>query len=186
MQAIILICLVCWSLINPTANLALVISIGLIIAIASATQDITVDALRIEQIGENEGKSMQAGAAMAVVGWWTGYKLGGVVALKAAEIFQNMGFENYWQITFLILGVIIIACNIGLMFINENLSTDRNSSQKQREKLIEQKLGASNIITKSVAWITGTVIGPISSFFKKNGFNIALAILAFIFLFLIG
>ena len=74
-----------WSLINPTANLTLVISIGLIIAIASATQDITVDALRIEQIGENEGKSMQAGAAIAVVGWWTGYKLGGVVSLSAAE-----------------------------------------------------------------------------------------------------
>ena len=186
MQAIILICLVCWSLINPTANLALVISIGLIIAIASATQDITVDALRIEQIGEHEGKSMQAGAAMAVVGWWTGYKLGGVVALNAAEFFQEIGFENYWQITFLILGIIIIACNIGLMFINETLSTDRNSSQKLREKLIEQKLGVSNIITKSAAWILGTVVGPVSSFFKKNGFNIALAILAFIFLFKIG
>ena len=186
MQAIILICLVCWSLINPTANLALVISIGLIIAIASATQDITVDALRIEQIGEHEGKSMQAGAAMAVVGWWTGYKLGGVVALNAAEFFQEIGFENYWQITFLILGIIIIACNIGLMFINETLSTDRNSSQKLREKLIEQKLGVSNIITKSAAWIAGTVVGPVSSFFKKNGFNIAVAILAFIFLFKIG
>ena len=54
MQTIILLSLVCWSVINPTANLALVISVGLIIAIASATQDITVDALRIEQIGENE------------------------------------------------------------------------------------------------------------------------------------
>ena len=85
MQTIILISLILWSLINPTTNLALVISIGLVIAIASATQDITVDALRIEQIGENEGKSMQAGAAMAVVGWWTGYKLGGVVALNTAE-----------------------------------------------------------------------------------------------------
>ena len=53
-------------LINPTTNLALVITIGLIIAIAS-TKDITVDALRIEQIGEHEGKPMQAGAAMAVV-----------------------------------------------------------------------------------------------------------------------
>jgi PAT family beta-lactamase induction signal transducer AmpG len=186
MQAIILICLVCWSLINPTANLGLVISIGLIIAIASATQDITVDALRIEQIGEHEGKSMQAGAAMAVVGWWTGYKLGGVVALNAAELFQEMGFENYWQITFLILGIVIIACNIGLMFINETQSTDRNSSQKQTEKLIKQKLGSSNIITKSAAWITGTLVGPVSSFFKKNGFNIALSILAFIFLFKIG
>ena len=72
------------------------------------------------------------------------------------------------------------------MFINEAQSTDRSSSQEQTDKLIEQKLGASNIITKSVAWITGTVVGPVSSFFKKNGFNIALAILAFIFLFKIG
>ena len=186
MQIIILICLICWSLINPTANLALVISIGLIIAIASATQDITVDALRIEQIGEHEGKSMQAGAAMAVVGWWTGYKLGGVVALNAAEFFQKLGFLNYWQITFLILGIIIIACNIGLMFIKEVQSFDRSSVQKQTDALIEKKLGSSNIITKSIAWITGTVAGPITSFFKKNGFNIALAILAFIFLFKIG
>ena len=187
MQAIILICLICWSFINPTTNLALVISIGLIIAIASATQDITVDALRIEQIGEHEGKSMQAGAAMAVVGWWTGYKLGGVVALNTAEFFQKIGFENYWQITFLILGIIIIGCNIGLMFIKEMQSVDRSSSQKQTDKLIEQKLGgSSNIIIKSTAWIAGTMVGPVTSFFKKNGFNIALSILAFIFLFKIG
>ena len=186
MQAIILICLICWSALNPTANLALVISIGLIIAIASATQDITVDALRIEQIGEHEGKSMQAGAAMAVVGWWTGYKLGGVAALYSAEFFQKIGFENYWQITFLILGILVIACNIGLMFINESDDKHRKSSQVKTEKLIEQKLGSSNIITKSAAWIAGTVTGPIMSFFKKNGFNIALAILAFIFLFKIG
>jgi len=186
MQAIILICLICWSALNPTANLALVISIGLIIAIASATQDITVDALRIEQIGEHEGKSMQAGAAIAVVGWWTGYKLGGVAALYSAQFFQKIGFENYWQITFLILGILVIACNIGLMFINESDDKHRRSSQVKTEKLIEQKLGSSNIITKSAAWIAGTLTGPIVSFFKKNGFNIALAILAFIFLFKIG
>ena len=186
MQTIILISLIFWSLIDPSTNLALVISVGLIIAIASATQDITVDALRIEQIGENEGKSMQAGAAMAVVGWWTGYKLGGVVALTSAEFFQNFGFENYWQVTFLVLGAVIIACNIGLMFVNEALQTDRSETQKRTDKMIEDKLGASNFLTKTIAWLTGTVAGPIISFFKKNGFNIALAILAFIFLFKIG
>ena len=186
MQTIILISLVCWSLINPTANLALVISIGLIIAIASATQDITVDALRIEQIGEHEGKSMQAGAAMAVVGWWTGYKLGGVVALNSAEYFQQLGFENYWQFTFLVLGIIIIFCNIGLLFVNETQSTDKIEKQRETDKMIEDQLGSSNIMTKVFAWLTSTVIGPVISFFKKNGFNIALAILSFIFLFKIG
>ena len=186
MQIIILISLICWSVINPTANLALVISIGLIIAIASATQDITVDALRIEQIGKDEGKSMQAGAAMAVVGWWTGYKLGGVIALNAAEFFQNLGFENYWQITFLILGIVIILCNIGLMFVHEPQPTERQESQRQTDQMIEAKLGNSNIATKSIAWISGTIGGPIISFFKKNGFKIALGILGFVFLFKIG
>mgnify|MGYP001479423200 FL=1 len=186
MQIIILISLVCWSFVNPTANLALVISIGLIIAIASATQDITVDALRIEQIGKDEGKSMQAGAAMAVVGWWTGYKLGGVIALNAAEYFQKAGFENYWQITFLVLGIVVIACNIGLMFVHEEQSTERKEAQKQTDQIIEEKLGSSNLAIKSVTWISSTIAGPIISFFKKNGFKIALGILGFVFLFKIG
>jgi len=186
MQFLILISLVFWSTIDPTANLWGVIAIGLVIAIASATQDITVDALRIEQIGENEGRSMQAGAAMAVVGWWTGYKLGGVVALNAAEYFQNAGIENYWQTTFLVLGVIVIICNIGLMFVHESQPTERQMAQQQTDRMIEEKLGSSGIITKIIAWISGTIAGPILSFFKRNGFKIALYILGFVFLFKIG
>ena len=87
-------------MLDPTKNLALVITVGLIIAVASATQDITVDALRIEQIGKMKASQCKLGAAIAVVGWWTGYKLGGVIALNSAEYFQNVGFENYWQLLF--------------------------------------------------------------------------------------
>jgi len=186
MQIAILLCLVVWSYINPTENLALLITVGLIIAIASATQDITVDALRIEQISENEGKSMAAGAAIAVVGWWTGYKLGGVIALFTAEYFEKMGVVNYWQVTFLILGIVVILMNIGLMFVHEPIETDRQSKQKETDQIIEGKLGSSNIITNFIAWITGTIGGPIISFFKKNGFAIAVGILGFVFLFKIG
>ncbi len=186
MQIIILFSLILWSVINPTENLALVISIGLIIAIASATQDITVDALRIEQIGENEGKSMAAGAAMAVVGWWTGYKLGGVLSLFSAEILQNLGFKNYWQLTFLILGILIIVMNICLMFINEKNSDERRNKQIENDKLILGKLGNKNLLNQFLAWIGGTISGPIISFFKKNGFSIAIGILGFVFLFKVG
>ena len=181
MQLIILLSLVVWSIINPTENLALLISVGLVIAIASATQDITVDALRIEQINENEGKSMAAGAAMAVVGWWTGYKLGGVVALFTAEFFENLGIANYWQTTFLVLGILIILMNIGLMFVHEPIETDRQAKQKETDKLIKGKLGSSNFITNFIAYITGTIGGPVISFFKKNGFAIAAGILDLFF-----
>ena len=186
MQSLILICLVLWSILNPTQNLAMVITVGLFIAIASATQDITVDALRIEQIGEREGKSMAAGAAMAVVGWWSGYKLGGVISLFSAEYLQNLGFENYWQLTFLILGVLVILMNIGLMFISEGGSEERKKKQKEDDMLISNKFNSKNIFTDLLTWIGGTVSGPIVSFFKKNGFKIALAILGFVFLFKVG
>jgi PAT family beta-lactamase induction signal transducer AmpG len=186
MQITILICLATWSVINPTENLTLLITVGLIIAIASATQDITVDALRIEQIGENESKSMAAGAAMAVVGWWSGYKLGGAIALFTAQYFENIGLTNYWQITFLILGIVVILMNIGLMFVHEPISVHRKIIQEETDKLIENKLGSQNIITKLIAWISGTLGGPIISFFKKNGFSIAIGILGFVFLFKIG
>ena len=186
MQIIILISLVTWSLINPSENLSLLISVGLIIAIASATQDIAVDALRIEQIGENESKSMAAGAAITVVGWWSGYKLGGVIALFTAEYFEKIGLVNYWQITFLVLGIIIILMNIGLMFVHEPISSERKKKQKKTDKLIESKIGSKNILTKIISWISGTLGGPIISFFKKNGYSIAIGILGFVFLFKVG
>ena len=186
MQIIILLSLIIWSFLSPVQNLALLISVGLIIATASATQDITIDALRIEQINKNEGKAMAAGAAMAVVGWWTGYKLGGVLALLIAEYFDNIGVANYWQTTFLILGILVILMNVGLIFINEETDTNRQEKQKENDRIISTNLGSINLQTKFFTYIVGTLVGPIISFFKKNGFSIALGILGFVFLFKIG
>ena len=186
MQLLILTSLFLWSAIDPSENLAFVISVGLLIAIASATQDITVDALRIEQIAENESRSMAAGAAMAVVGWWSGYKLGGVLSLFSADFLEKAGFQNYWQLTFLILGVLIILMNIGLMFIHETNDSNRKKKQEENDKLISNKFNKKNILTQTITWISGTVGGPIVSFFKKNGFKIALGILGFVFLFKVG
>ena len=186
MQSIILLSLVIWSLIDPSEKLYFVILVGLIIAVASATQDITVDALRIEQIGENESRSMAAGAAMAVVGWWSGYKLGGVISLFTADYLEKIGIENYWQITFLILGILVVLMNIGLMFIKEQSASTRLSNQNQNDKIISSKFRNDNFLTKIITWLTGTISGPIVSFFKKNGFSIAIGILAFVFLFKVG
>ena len=37
--------------------------------------------------------------------------------------------------------------NIGLMFVHETISNDRQVKQKETDKLIENKLGSKNIIT---------------------------------------
>ena len=186
MQLIIFISLLLWSLLDPAKNLWLVIAVGLGIAISSATQDITIDALRIEQIGVTEKELVSAGAAVAVVGWWTGYKIGGFISLVSADILQKQGLENYWQVSFVILSLIIILCCIGLFFIPEKNSKEKINFQNIIDKKIINKIGVSNILSRSFAWLYGTVIEPLLSFFKKNTVSVALAILGFVFLFKIG
>ena len=186
MQSIILISLIFWSLLEPNENLWLIIFVGLAIAVSSATQDITIDALRIEQINENEGKTMAAGAAIQVVGWWTGYKIGGVISLMTAEFFQQKGFENYWQLSFLVLGLIVLLSSLALFFVPEKSSNSRELSQKINDEKLYEKFKLKNHVTKFFAWLYGTVVSPLISFFKKNSASVAIGLLSFIFLFKIG
>ena len=186
LQAAVLLCLVLWSALDPSENLGSVIAIGLAIAVASATQDIAIDALRIEQIGKAEGEAMAAGAAVAVVGWWSGFKLGGIVALETAEAFQTAGVENYWQATFLVLGIVVVLCNIGLLFVREAAAAARMAAQAEDEERIAARLRMSGPLGRGAAWLGGTVVGPLMRFFEKNGVAIAFAVLGFVFLFKIG
>ena len=187
LQAVILACLILWSVLEPAANLAVVVAVGLVIASASATQDITIDALRIEQVGESEGESMAAGAATAVIGWWTGFKLGGVVALKTASAFQNAGVANYWQATFLVLGVVVILCTVALVLVvRETSPAARVAAQAEADERIAAQLGLSGGLGRVATWLAGTVAGPLTSFFRRNGLALAIAVLGFIFLFKIG
>ena len=186
MQFLILISLIVWSTLSPSENLMLIIAIGLCIAISSATQDITIDALRIEQIQENEGRVMAAGAAVSVVGWWTGYKIGGVISLISAEFFQQKGFENYWQLSFLLLGTIIVLTSIALVRVPEKSSKIRLSNQKKIDDILIKKLKGKSKISIIIVWLYGTIVNPLLSFFKKNSFGVAIGILSFIFLFKIG
>ena len=185
-QLIIVVCLLFWSILNPTEQLWLVIGVGLVIAIASATQDITIDALRIEQIEQHETLSMAAGAAIAVVGWWTGYKVGGIVALFTAEFFQKSGFQNYWQISFVLLCLVVVLCSIGLLFVKEKTPDERIKSQLENEEDVKERLSSFGDLAAIIAWVYGIVLEPLLSFFKKNGVTIGIYIISFIFLFKVG
>ena len=96
LQAVILACLVLWSVIEPTANLAVVVAVGLAIATASATQDITIDALRIEQVGESEGESMASTNLLFAVLAWTGKS----AALFAAAVVVDDLTSAFATVTF--------------------------------------------------------------------------------------
>jgi len=173
-QAVIMLSLMGWTMLDPTVQLEMVIFLGLIIAIASASQDITIDAFRIEQAGSDEKAVMAAGAAMAVIGWWSGFKLGGLITFFVADGFEAAGYADYWQMTFIVTAGMMVLMNIGLMFIPESLP--------ERSKPTADKAGIAEVAD----WLRHTVIEPLWSFFRNNGVAIGLGLLGFIFLFKIG
>ena len=184
-QACILISLIGWSTLYPSTDIWMVMGFGLVIATASASQDITIDALRIEQIGANEKSSMAAGAATAVVGWWSGYKIGGMLMLFIADWLEQAGHTNYWQLTFLFLCGFVCLANIGLMLIPEARADGRIEAQKQAASDLAANFGTSRLAAFG-GFLANTVWGPLGSFFRKNGLSVALTLLGFIFLFKIG
>ena len=46
-----------------------------------------------------------------------------------------MGVADYWQATFLVLGVLIILMNICLMFVHEPIDNSRQNNQKVADVL---------------------------------------------------
>jgi PAT family beta-lactamase induction signal transducer AmpG len=185
-QAIILAGLIGWSLLRPADDIWLVMAIGLGIAAASASQDITIDALRIEQIDASEKSAMAAGAAIHVVGWWSGYKIGGIIALVAADHLQAAGYANYWQLSFILLGGLILLSNVGLLLIPEASATARRRAQQAAQDRIAAHFTADGPLAQFVGFLGSTVWTPLASFFRTNGLTVAAGILGFVLLFKIG
>ena len=185
MQLFIGISLLIWSSIDPEKNLFLIILIGLLIAIFSSTQDISIDALRIEQIKSHENNIMAAAASMAVIGWWTGFKIGGLVSLFISDYFEKIGFYNYWQITFIFLFFILMLLNFLLLTIEE---LSKKLSKKNKLSFLKKSKFSifGERINSILLWTFETIVTPIYDFFKKNGLSIGIGLLAFLFLFKIG
>lgn len=185
MQLLIGISLLVWSSVDPEKNLFLIIFIGLLIAIFSSTQDISIDALRIEQIKSHENNIMAAAASMAVIGWWTGFKIGGLVSLFISDYFEKIGFYNYWQITFIFLFFILMLLNFFLLTIEE---LSKKIPKKNKLSFLKKTKFSifGNRINSILFWTFETIVTPIYDFFKKNGLSIGIGLLAFLFLFKIG
>ena len=185
-QFIIMLAVLGWASLNPVDNLGLVIGFGLVIALASASQDITIDALRIEQVEAHEKAAMAAGAAIAVVGWWSGFKLGGMVVLLVADWFQSGGHAAYWPLSFLVVIIMMLLMNIGLLLIPEASSDSRQANQLQAARQLGRLIGGESRFAQLAGFLASTLVTPLTSFFRQNGVAIGLGILGFIFLFKIG
>jgi len=94
---------------NPNTDASLTILYCLIIAIASATADIAIDAYRIDSIPENNNPLMSAGAAMATSGWWTGFAGIGAFALWAQDLWLHNWPDVYWLLALIVSALALVS-----------------------------------------------------------------------------
>ena len=148
---------------GPSTSLMLTAVVAFGIAIFSATQDLAIDAYRITIIEEHETELIGHGAAMATCGWWTGLSAPGVVAFWLAD---PLGWPTVYVGMALFLAVISVCVFFlfkeprrpDIAFANRNL----------------------------VQWFDSSYVDAVAEFFRRNGVQMAIGLLAFIFLFKIG
>ncbi|MBC6413432.1 MAG: MFS transporter [Chromatiales bacterium] len=190
MQAVILLASLVMYLLSAQTALVYVAVTALVIAAAAATQDIAIDALRIELVAKSEQALVVVGAAMATAGWYSGYNAGGALALYAVAALKEMGVEQPWNLVYLLMTGVIILCNIGLMLIPEKSAAKRLHAQQQTRAAVYSDLKRNADIdhyaATFVAWFVSLVWKPLADFFYRNGLQLSLLILGFIFLFKIG
>ncbi|PNH96149.1 AmpG family muropeptide MFS transporter [Vibrio diazotrophicus] len=172
-QVLILICTLFIAGVNPATNLMLTSMLALGIAIASATQDIAVDAFRIDTFPKSESSKLPQASAMAVIGWWTGYSVPGYLAFINAD---SMGWNGVYYGMAAIVGVLILFT----LLVGEP-NTNREALQKQAEQRHNKVVNS-----KILAWLSVTVLEPFIDFFRRNGTSVAITLLLFVFLFKIG
>ena len=177
MQAFIATLMVLMFFADPRNNIEFVALLAFLIALCSATQDVAVDALRIELINRDEPNKVGAGSAMATSGWWIGFGGFGALGLVLAEFFEmTVGLERYWQSAYLSLVPVIVLCVVlVLLFIKEPDRievSNSNNLDSPRESLVK-RFGQ--------IWLK-----PIMSFVTNYGLRVGILILCLVFFFKIG
>ncbi|KAA0450048.1 MAG: AmpG family muropeptide MFS transporter, partial [Candidatus Thioglobus sp.] len=178
LQSLLFLLIVAISFTDPKNSLIWVSLLALLVAIVSSTQDIVIDAYRIDVMDIEEKDKLPATAAMATSGWWVGYGFLGAVALYLSDFGTDWN-GVYFIISFFVLGFMAVT-----LWLDEPES-QRQAIQETAQKEYENLLGGHNLWQKTSAWFLSTVAEPLKDFFVRFG-KTALIILLFIVFFKIG
>jgi len=167
--------LIFMSTLSPKDSLTIVALTAVWIAFSSATQDIVIDAYRIEAM-DTEYQAAMAGTYQA--GWRVGASIVGfAVALYIAESYS-------WQIAYLVMAGFVSVGIITVLLIEEPERAISKMTIANEQKVIDY-LEKSNKPNKFIAWIIGAIVCPFADFFQRNG-KFAIGILLFIGLYRIS
>ena len=163
---------------NPLTQLQMIVLFAVITAFSSATQDICIDAWRIEAI-DDEYQGAMAGT------YQLGYRLGMIVAGGGA--FSLAHFYS-WPVAYQFMALFMLVGVVSVMIISEPDHSRLNAS-KQTEQAIINRINEETHLTgpwqRLQNWFVGAVVSPFVEFFTRHGL-FAVVILSFIMVFRIS
>lgn len=156
-QAGLLGSLIALGMSDPAENLWLVAFWALVVAVFSATQDIVIDAYRVELLNEQQ---QGAGASSAVFGYMTSMRLiGGTLALILAD-------HMSWGAVYALMGVLVLMGSGAALWIGE----PEAAVKEEREH-------------SPTGWLRHALIDPFRQFTEHTGWWV---ILLFVLLYKFG
>ncbi|MGD2136695.1 MAG: AmpG family muropeptide MFS transporter [Gammaproteobacteria bacterium] len=167
-QLIIATGLLGMALTDPRSDLMRLALFALLVAFGSATQDITIDAYRIEAVERNLQGAM---AASYVLGYRLALLTAGAGALHLANLAS-------WTLTYM-----TMAGLMGVGMLTTLVIREPEHARDPRTLMLETRLeetagvrGRQGAGARLVAWFSDAVVSPFVEFFQRNG-NTAILIL---------
>lgn len=161
------------ALTDPVTELTQVALLALLVAFSAATQDITIDAFRIES-DINEFQAALAGTY--VLGYRMAILATGAGALYIADFAS-------WTLAYLCMSALVLVGVVAVLISPEPTSLERLDIEK--DPLVIGFRERSNLpgwLQDLGAWLTGAVVAPLADFFRRSGW-MALPVLALIGMF---
>lgn len=138
-----------------------------VVAFLSASQDIVIDAYRIEILKPEE---QGAGAGTTQVGYRIGLLLAGAGAVAMSDFIS-------WQAIFVILGAAILACAVFTLFVPEPARHDPLALRKvAREEFVRSATGGKVDYRSK---LQEAVVDPFKDFVKRPGWLVILVFILF-------
>ncbi|MGH1431187.1 MAG: AmpG family muropeptide MFS transporter [Neptuniibacter sp.] len=182
-QCLLIISLSGLAFANPLLDLEHMAMLAIVVALSSATQDIVIDAYRIESAGE------RLQAAMAAT-YMAGYRIAmivagaGALAVAAwAAADSNLYDPAAWKVAYLSMAACMLVGLFTTLVISEPASVEMDEETlQQREKVIsfsENYAHLPDFIARFLAWSYIAIVCPFTDFIRRYGSQ-ALIILALI------
>ncbi|HKQ82760.1 MAG TPA: MFS transporter [Steroidobacteraceae bacterium] len=158
---------------DPATNVLHIAALALFVAFCAATQDIAIDAWRIESASER----MQGGMAAA-------YQLGYRIAIMVGSAGALWLAADYsWTVAYLSMAGLTSVGVLTTLLTREPTPREGTKSAEAEHRVtawVAERAHWPDWLRNAGAWFMAAIVGPIADFFTRYGLRLGLLIFAFI------